>query len=156
MTEDKKNQKPEGAKKAKRQFVTFLVGRYFFGIDVTRVQEVLRRQDMTGVPLAPTVIKGLINLRGQIIPAIDVRTRLGIEVDAAADEPMTVVSRADGETVSFLVDEIGDVVEVFESQFESTPATVREDWAGVVDGVYKLDGRLLLALNPEKAAIVGG
>lgn len=154
MSQEKTQKQAE--KKSKRQLVTFSVDRYFFGIDVTKVQEVLRRQEMTNVPLAPEVIKGLINLRGQIIPAIDVRTRLGLSLEGAASEPMTVVSKADGEIVSFLVDEIGDVVDVSESQFEPTPSTVSESWVEVVDGVYKLDGRLILALNPEKAAMIAG
>ena len=90
-----------------------------------QVQEVIRYQAMTRVPLAPTVVSGLINLRGQIVTAIDLRRRLGLA--GPADEglhPMNVVVRTDDGAVSLLVDEIGDVVEVTDDAFEPPPETL--------------------------------
>src|SRR5438046_2560899 len=94
------------------QYCTFMVADLFFGIDVRRVQEVLRGQEVTPVPRAPAVIEGLINLRGQIVPAVDVRRRLGLAPRSADAQPMNMVVRTEEGAASLLVDEIGDVLDV--------------------------------------------
>lgn len=137
-----------------RQMVSFRVERFLFGIEVHKVQEVLRHQEVTRVPLAPDVVQGLINLRGQIIPAIDMRRRLGLGEGSGSDHVMNVVVRAEGETVSLLVDDIGDVIEVSEAQFEDIPPTLRAGLGEVLRGVYKLQSQLLLELRPECAVAV--
>src|SRR5579862_8853926 len=111
----------------KKQFSTFLIDRLLFGVEVEKVQEVIRYQVMTRVPLAPPAVKGLINLRGQIVTAVDLRHRLGLPARATADLPMNVVIRHDGGAVSLLVDEIGDVLEVEEENFESPPDTLSHE-----------------------------
>ena len=133
-----------------RQYATFIVGDLYFGIDVLEVQEVLRNQKMTPAPRADRVIEGLINLRGQIVTAFDVRRRLGLPPRPAENEPMNVVIRSDDGAVSLLVDEIGDVIEVDPETFEAPPPTIDRAAREVLDGVYKLDGRLLLALAARK------
>ena len=105
----------------KKQFSTFTVDRLLFGVEVEKVQEVIRYQVMTRVPLAPPAVKGLINLRGQIVTAVDLRRRLGLHPRATADLPMNVVIRHDDGAVSLLVDEIGDVLEVEDENFELPP-----------------------------------
>ncbi len=140
---------------ASKQLCTFLVDGLLFGIDVTRVQEVIRHQAMTPVPLAPPVVHGLINLRGQIVTAIDLRRRLGLTPRPASDLPMNVVARHDEGVVSLLVDEIGDVVEVDEDSFEAPPETLSQASKTLIIGVYKLEEQLLLLLNTEHAARVG-
>src|SRR5579863_3440533 len=107
-----------------QQFCTFYVDRQFFGVPVQQVQEVIRYQEMTRVPLVPQVIRGLINLRGQIVTAIDLRRRLGMAERPADQLPMNVVVRTDDGALSLLVDEIGDVIEVEESSFEPPPETL--------------------------------
>src|ERR1700753_1262982 len=94
-----------------RQFCTFFLDKLFFGVEVERVQEVIRYQEMTRVPLSPPVIAGLINLRGQIVTAINLRHQLGLSVRKSDELPMNVVIRRDDGPISLLVDEIGDVVE---------------------------------------------
>ena len=137
--------------KSAGQFATFFVDGLFFGIDVLQVQEVLRFQEMTSVPLAPPVIEGLINLRGQIVTALDMRRRLKLQPRNATLHPMNVVVRTeDGAAVSLLVDEIGDVVEVDAATFEQCPDNVAPSARDLLEGVYKLRGRLLLILNTEK------
>jgi purine-binding chemotaxis protein CheW len=134
-----------------RQFCTFRVARLILGIDVRQVQEVIRYQRMTRVPLAGDAVAGLINLRGQIVTAIDLRRVFGLAERTDNRLPMNVVVR-DGEgAVSFLVDEIGDVVEVAEDALEEIPATLRGPYRTLFDGAYKLDGFLLLVLNSEEA-----
>jgi len=133
-----------------QQFCTFLLDGHVFGTPVPKVQEVIQHQEMTQVPLAPDVVRGLINLRGQIVSAIDLRRRLGLEDRAAGQLPMNVVVRTNDGAVSLLVDEIGDVIEVEEETLESPPETLQGFAREVVSGVYKLSGRLLLALDIDK------
>jgi len=132
------------------QFCTFLLDGHVFGTPVPKVQEVIQNQEMTRVPLAPDVISGLINLRGQIVSAIDLRRRLGLEDRPAGQLPMNVVVRTRDGAVSLLVDEIGDVIEVEEETLESPPETLQGFAREVVSGVYKLSGRLLLALDIDR------
>src|SRR6266851_5692622 len=104
-----------------RQFCTFLVDNLFLGIEVRQVQEVIRYQEMTRVPLAAPVVQGLINLRGQIVTALDLRRRLELADRPAGQLPMNVVMRTTEGATSFLVDRIGDVLEVDENAFEPPP-----------------------------------
>jgi purine-binding chemotaxis protein CheW len=122
----------------------------YFGIEVQKVQEVLRAQEMTRVPLAPGVLRGLINLRGQIVAAIDMRERLELPPRERDQDPMNMIVRADDGAVSLLVDEIGDVIHVAASSFELVPETMAPQLKKLVEGVYKLDGRLLLVLNTDR------
>ena len=135
----------------RQQFCTFFLKGQFFGVPVQQVQEVIRYQEMTRVPLVPAVIRGLINLRGQIVMAIDLRRRLGLDDRPATELPMNVVVRTDDGAVSFLVDEIGDVLEADEDSFERPPETIDALARQLVSGVYKLQDRLMLVLDTEKA-----
>lgn len=135
---------------AASQFCTFHVDGLFLGVEVTRVQEVIRYQEMTRVPLASNVVTGLINLRGQIVTAIDLRRRLGRSDRPEGSLPMNVVIRTDDGAVSLLVDEIGDVLEVDAGTFEPPPETLRGIARQLVRGVYKLKGCLLLVLDTDQ------
>jgi len=126
----------------------------FFGIDVLEVQEVLRYQEMTLVPLAPEVIEGLINLRGQIVTAIDMRRRLKLRPRREGDTPMNTVVRTEDGAVSLLVDEIGDVITVEAEAFEQPPDNVNAEARELLQGVYKLKDRLLLILDTRKTVAV--
>ena len=133
-----------------RQYCTFFLDGHFFGIDVLEVQEVIRYQDMTRVPLAPAVVRGLINLRGQIVTAIDLRRRLELPERPADQSPINVVVHTDDGAVSLLVDEIGDVLEVTEKAFERPPETLRGTARELIRGAYKLPNQLLLILDTER------
>lgn len=135
---------------AVKQYATFAVGDLFFGVEVLLVQEVLRFHEMTSVPSADPVIQGLINLRGQIVTAFDIRRRLGLPARGSDRTPMNVVVRADDGAVSLLVDEIGDVIELSGEDFEPPPETISDRTRQVLEGVYKLPDRLLLVLSTEK------
>ena len=137
-----------------QQFCTFFLKDQFFGVPVQQVQEVIRYQEMTRVPLTPPVIRGLINLRGQIVMAVDLRRRFAMEDRPETQLPMNVVVRTEDGPVSFLVDEIGDVLEVDEESFERPPDTVEGQSRELVLGVYKLREQLMLVLDTERA--VGG
>ena len=139
----------------KRQFCTFYVDRLFFGVEVEKVQEVIRYQQITRVPLAPRVFQGLINLRGQIITALDLRRRLELDDRAADRLPMNVVVKTPDGPLSLLVDEIGDVQEVQEDVFETPPETLSGVARELIRGTYKLKDRLLLPLNTERVVQLG-
>jgi purine-binding chemotaxis protein CheW len=132
-------------------YCTFELANLFFGVEVLAVQEVIRHQQMTPVPLAPEVVSGLINLRGQVVTAIDLRRRLGMPDRERGQLPMNVVVRTSEGPVSLLVDEIGDVLAVADSQFEPPPETLDGAAAELITGVYKLEERLLLVLDIDKA-----
>lgn len=137
------------------QYCTFYLDKYFLGVAVQNVQEVFRYQPMTVVPLAPQMVRGLINLRGQIITALDLRRRLGMPDHPEEKPPMNVVVRSEGGVVSLLVDSIADVLDVSADSFEPTPETIRGPFRELVCGVYKLSGKLLLILDIEKTINVG-
>ena len=138
-----------------RQLCTFVIDELLFGVEVVNVQEVLRFQSMTKIPLASTVIRGLINLRGQIVTAIDMRARLGLAPLGDAHRPLHVVMRPAAGVVSLLVDEIGDVLSLDEHSFERAPETLSGVFREVVLGVYKLEGELLLLLDVERIIALG-
>lgn len=134
-----------------KQFCSFWLGDRMFGVDVERVQEVLRYQEMTPIPLAPRRIAGLINLRGRILTVIDLRRRFGMDSRRDHDGGMKIVLRDyDGE-VCMLVDRIGAVVDVTEDQFERVPDSLTGAARDLLAGAYKLDDKLMLALDAEKA-----
>jgi purine-binding chemotaxis protein CheW len=133
------------------QFCTFYLDKLLFGVELKGVQEVIRTLEMTKVPLAPEVVSGLINLRGQIVTAVDLRRRLELEPALPGMHTMNVVVRSEDGAVSLLVDEIGDVVEVDEATFEPPPETLRSSVRTVIVGVHKLNDRLMHVLDIEKA-----
>ena len=134
-----------------KQFCTFYLDNLFFGISVLDVQEIIRYQDMTSVPLSPAVVEGLINLRGQIVTAIDMRRRLELPERDPETEPINVIIQTDDDsTASLLVDEIGDVIEVSEDLFERPPDTLKGTARELIEGAYKLEDTLLLVLNTTK------
>jgi len=137
-----------------RQYCTFLLDGLYFGVDVREVQEVIRFHAMTPVPLAPPVVRGLINLRGQIVSAIDLRRRLALREAPEGHRPMNVVVNADGAVTSLLVDQIGDVVEVDEDSFEKPPDTLSGPARELIVGAHKLDQRLLLVLDTRRVVAV--
>ena len=136
---------------SEQQFCTFYLGEHYFGVPVSEVQEIIRYQDMTRVPLAPDVISGLINLRGQIVTAIDLRKRLEFEAKTDDKKLMNVVVRTNEGAVSLQVDEIGDVLEVPDDCFERCPETLKGAARDMIWGAYKLDKKLLLILDTGKA-----
>ncbi len=136
---------------SQQQLCTFYLDGLFFGVEVQKVQEVIRYQEMTQIPLASRVVQGLINLRGQIVTAIDLRRRFELNERPADRLPMNVVIRTDDGPVSLLVDEIGDVLEVDADNFERPPETLRGVGRDLIRSAYKFKDRLLLTLDTEQA-----
>lgn len=139
------------------QYCTFVLDDHLFGVPVSSVQEVLRAQAVTPVPLSASEVSGLINLRGQIVTSVELRQRLGLPPRGAEDPSVNiVVTTSDGGRVSLVVDEIGDVLEPSPEDFETPPDTVPATIRPLVDGVCKLDHRLMLVLDTELAVTLGG
>jgi purine-binding chemotaxis protein CheW len=136
------------------QLCTFTVDDFTFGVDVSKVQEVIRFQRVTPVPLADHALRGLINLRGHVVPAVDLRRKLHL-LDREQDQlPINIVLRTDDGLVSLLVDEILDVVEVDPDNYEPRPERVCGPVWHLIDSIYKLPERLLLVLDTERAVSV--
>jgi purine-binding chemotaxis protein CheW len=133
------------------RFVTFTLDGRLYGVRVESVQEVLRGLPRTRIPLAPSTMAGLINLRGQVLSALDMREQLGLPPRDGEADQMLVVIRVAGESIALLVDSIGAVVDVEEDQFESPPDTLTDPSRDLLLGAYKLDDQLLLALDVDRA-----
>ena len=128
------------------EFVSVIVGGQLFGIPVLQVQDVLGPQRLTRIPLAPAEIAGSLNLRGRIVTAIDLRTRLGLPAAEAGKSGMSIVVDHGGELYSFVVDQVGEVLSLAEG-FEHNPSTLDPLWRDVSAGIYRLDGTLLVVLE---------
>jgi purine-binding chemotaxis protein CheW len=139
-----------------RQYATFEVADQLFGLEVARVQEVLSFHEYTPVPLAPPSIGGLFNLRGQVIAAVDLRVQLGLPPREFDGLVMNVIVRADDESVSLLVDRIGEVIELNDDAFEPPPDTLTGPSRELITGAFKLENRLMLALDPVRAVDTSG
>ncbi|MUG95281.1 chemotaxis protein CheW [Scytonema sp. UIC 10036] len=143
---------------AEQKLCTFFVNQIYFGIDIKYVQEVIRSQEMTRVPLAPPDICGLINLRGQILTAIDLQQRLEMGESVLrstakfVDETQGfhIVVCSDDEAVSLLVDEVEDVLEFTTKTFQPPPATLKGKMRQMLAGAYPLQEGFVLVLNIEK------
>jgi len=137
------------------QLCTFEAGGMLFGLAATDVQEIARPQPITRVPLAHRAIAGLLNLRGQIVTAIDLRARLQLSPRDTSARPLNVVVRTPDGLFSLLVDAIGDVLAPSDASREAVPTTVPAALRGVVDGIYKLPDRLLFALVLDRVVSLG-
>jgi purine-binding chemotaxis protein CheW len=132
------------------QYATFEVADQLFGVDVAKVQEILRFGEYTLVPLAPPAVGGLFNLRGQVIAAVDMRVQLGLPPRDLSVPAMNVIIRDQAEPVSLLVDTIREVVELSEDTFEAPPDTLTGPCRDLILGTFKLDDRLVLALDTKR------
>ncbi|MGC8550416.1 MAG: chemotaxis protein CheW [Acidobacteriaceae bacterium] len=130
-----------------RQYATFRLHDLFLGIEVDSVQEIIRQQKMTVVPLAPSVIEGLINLRGQIVIAIDARRSLGLPQWEGEDTRANIVVRSEDGAVSLLVDDIDDVMDVPLDAWSPVPDNMPAEQRELIECVYNLKQGLMLAID---------
>ncbi|MDQ8181254.1 chemotaxis protein CheW [Pelagicoccus sp. SDUM812005] len=136
------------------QLCTFRLGSLHLGIDVLSVQEVIKCPALTPVPLAPAEIEGLLNLRGQILSAIDLRRqfRLPDDADEGTEGKMLIIVRTRTVEAALLVDSVGDVLDVSDDTFEETAANVPACVRPYIKGVHKLERTLLHVLDAEATA----
>lgn len=131
-----------------QDFLTVTIAGQLFGIPVLQVQDVLGATNVTPVPLADKEIAGVMNLRGRIVTVIDVTTKLNLE--RKVKSMMSVVVEHDGELFSLMIDKVGDVLSLNNKDYEHNPATLNETWRNISDGIYRLDGSLLVVLDVQK------
>lgn len=134
-----------------RSYCTFTLDDQPFGVEVRYVQEVLRSQPMSPVPRTSGVVRGLINLRGQIVTAIDLRKRFELPARTDGRASMNVVIRTEEGVTSLLVDEIGDVIDVPETAYEGPPETLTGVSRELIQGVCKFEKDLMMVLDPVRA-----
>lgn len=132
------------------QLLTFTLANQLFGVPVLQVNGVLRQQAITPTPLAPPAVAGVLNLRGRIVTAIDVRRCLKQperEIDASS---MSVVVEQNNELFSLMIDSVGDVLLLSKATFEEPPTTLDPEWRDVSSGIHKLDDKILVILDVER------
>lgn len=134
----------------KEGYVSFRLTEQWLGIPVVRVQEVLVAQRISPVPLAPLEIAGFLNLRGQIVTAIDLRAKLGLPPRDAGESEMNIVVRDGDELFSLIVDAVGDVVEASADTLDPTPRTLDPIWRSACDGVIRMSMGLLVIMNVDE------
>jgi purine-binding chemotaxis protein CheW len=138
------------ASDAEGMFVTMTVANQIFGIPVLEVQDVLGPQRIAHVPLAPPEVLGSLNLRGRIVTAVDVRTRLGLQPLSDNRQSMSVVVDHGGELYSLVVDKVGEVMSLQAADYERNPSTLDPRWQEVSNGIYRLQGTLLVVLDVSR------
>lgn len=135
---------------AATDFLTFNLAGQMFGVSVIQVNDVLAPQKITRTPLAPPSVAGVMNLRGRIVTAIDVRNSLG-QVPRESDNPgMSVVIERNNELFSLIIDTVGDVLNLAHDSLEDVPPTLDEAWRSVASHIHKLEDRLLVILDADK------
>ncbi len=137
-------------KKEVLQLVTFRLGNEEFSLDILRVQEIIRHMDLTRVPRTPEFVEGVINLRGRVIPVLDLRKRFGLPADERTNDTRIIVVDVDDRTVGLKVDAVSEVLRLPSDTVEPPPAIVTGTESEYIKGVGKLDGRLLILLDVAK------
>jgi purine-binding chemotaxis protein CheW len=132
------------------EYVTMQIGGQLFGLPISRVQDVFMPERLTRVPLAAREIAGVLNLRGRIVTAIDMRTRLGLGKPDAAKPPMAVGVELGGESYGLLIDSVGEVLKLAESGREANPINLDPRLAKMAAGIHRLDGQLLVILDVDR------
>lgn len=137
----------EAAVSSADQLLTFTLADQLFGVPVLQVNDVLGPQKLTRTPLAPLAVAGVMNLRGRIVTAIDVRRCLGQELRAEGETSMSVVVDQAGELFSLMIDSVGDVLLLSKDTYENVPATLDPAWRSVSSGIHKLQDKILVVLD---------
>ncbi len=130
-----------------KDYLTIVIEDQTFGIPVLQVQDVLREQKVTKIPLASREVAGSLNLRGRIVTAIDVRRRLGLGDRNDNEASMSVVVEHKGELFSLIIDSVGDVLSLENSNFEKNPGTLEQTWKDISSGIFQLENNLLVVVD---------
>lgn len=138
------------------QFCTFYLDHLLFGVESQKIQEVVTHRELRPVPLAPRVVSGLMNLRGQVVVALELRRQLELPERHSNLTPVCLMVHSAGGTVCLLADEVGNVVDVEDETFERSPLTLSPRLRSVILGVHKLEGQLLHVLDTDRACEVQG
>jgi purine-binding chemotaxis protein CheW len=138
------------------EYVTTMIGGQLFGLPIARVQDVFMPERLTRVPLAAAEVAGVLNLRGRIVTAIDMRTRLGLEKREDDRPSMAVGVDLRGESYGLLIDSIGEVLKLSDDGCEENPVNLDPRMAKISSGVHRLDGHLMVVLDVDKILEMSG
>jgi len=136
------------------QLVSFKMGNEEFGIDILNVKEIIRMLNITKIPNSPVYMEGIINLRGQVIPVIDLRTKLGMPKKKADTDTRIVVVDIEGRTVGFLVDAVSEVLRIPKNITEAPPEITTGINSEYITAVGKLEDRLLTMIDLNKVMLI--
>jgi purine-binding chemotaxis protein CheW len=137
-----------------QEYVTVIIHGQLFGLPINRVQDVFMLKDMTEVPLSIPEIAGVLNLRGRIVTAIDMRQRLGLPLRDSKETAMAVGIEYAKESFGLVIDRIGDVLNLPVDQFEANPVNLNARWKGVAEGIYRLEKELLVILDVDRVLAI--
>jgi purine-binding chemotaxis protein CheW len=132
------------------EYVTTMIGGQLFGLPIERVQDVFMPERLTRVPLSSIDVAGVLNLRGRIVTAIDMRSRLGLPKDESGKPPMAVGVEMRGESYGLLIDTIGEVLKLANDTREVNPVNLDPRMAKLAGGVHRLDGQLMVILDVDR------
>lgn len=132
------------------EFVTAWISGQLFGIPIARVHDVFEAERITHVPLAPAEISGVLNLRGRVVTAFDMRTRLGLPPRESAKKQMAIGIDHDGEAYGLLVDSMGEVLKLSTETLDAVPINLHAGWVAISTGIYRLEDRLMVVLDVDK------
>jgi len=149
------NGERNNGEQATEGFVTVVTADQLFGLKLDRVRDVFVPQDLSAVPLAPPEVAGLLNLRGRIVTALDLRRRLGLPPREPGKPAVAVGIEDRGELYGVVADKVGDVLWLKPSAYEANPSNLDPRWAQVCAGVYRLDGDLMVVLDVDKVLDFG-
>jgi purine-binding chemotaxis protein CheW len=154
---EKDTLQPTSSLKDESQLVTFLLKDEEFGFDIMTVQEIIRLPKMAKVPRTPAYVDGIANLRGVVLPVVDMRTRFGMERAEETDRTRVLVVDIDGVKTGLRVDRVKQVARVLRSQIEAPPASILGTSSDYLEGIVKLDNgqRIVMALNAAHVCEIG-
>lgn len=139
-----------GADEATQEYITVMIAGQLFGLPILEVQDVFMPEAVTSVPLANRDVAGVLNLRGRIVTAIDMRRRLGLSEREAGKPSMAVGIESNGESYGLIIDSVGEVHRLSAETFEPNPANLDPRWAAISAGVHRLDGTLMVVVDVDK------
>jgi purine-binding chemotaxis protein CheW len=140
----------ENSNRNLKEYVTAMIGGQLFGLPILRVQDVFAPERVTRVPLAPSEIAGVLNLRGRIVTLINLSRRLGLDQGGRNGPAMAIGIESRGESYGLLIDSIGEVLKLDEDAREANPLNLDSALARVSAGIYRLDGQLLMLLDVDR------
>lgn len=150
MTEFNPGEAANDSRSDSTQYVTVVIGGQLFGLPISKVHDVFVPESMTRVPLSAPEIAGVLNLRGRIVTAIDMRRRLGLPPSERTGTVMAVGIEYRGESYGLIIDEVGEVLTLPSASREANPANLDRRWAEISGGVHRLSGQLMVILDVER------
>jgi purine-binding chemotaxis protein CheW len=137
------------------EFITVRIAGQLFGLPILKVEDVFSPQGITQVPLSLPEVAGVLNLRGRIVTAIDMRKRLGVPARKGQASTMAVGIEYKGESYGLMIDEVGEVLRLQHGELEPNPTNLHRNWSAVSAGVYQLDGELMVVLDVARVLDIG-